>query len=78
MESIIITMPKEMSVSWVKNCFEGNLKKNSKYSCHVTYTGIETGEHTFKITTNCAQAFYLIGMTASQMIAKFNEKISHS
>lgn len=78
MESIKITMPNSMSYTWVKNCIEGNLAKNSKYTCKVSFSGIEDKEAVYKITSSCAEAFYLIGMTTSEMIRKFNEKILNS
>lgn len=70
MEQIEVTFPGSIHPEYVKKVIEGNLKLNSAYTCTVTLHEDSEGygENSFLIETDRAEAFYLIGMTASELI----------
>lgn len=72
MTTIEVTFPREISPATVKTILEGNMEKKSKYTCSVEFAGYEDGEAVYNISSqDGAEAFYLIGMTASGIIASF-------
>jgi hypothetical protein len=66
--AVTATFPTTISPGKIKFILEGNLKKNSKYECTVTFVGEVDGENDFTIEADSAEAFYLIGMTAYGII----------
>jgi len=72
MESIKVTFPAHIPPSTVKFILEGNMKENSKYTCHVSFVGFKDNENVFNIATyDGPDAFYLIGIAAAHIMAKF-------
>ena len=47
------------------------MKTNSKYKVSVKFKCVEDNENTFTISSDYAEAFYLICMTASGIIERF-------
>lgn len=50
---------------------EEQLRKNSKYSCEITFEKFEDDENVFSVKADSAQAFYLIGIMAGVLIQKY-------
>jgi hypothetical protein len=80
MEHITVTFPKEIPPEMVIFLIESNMKKNSEYECKVEpdrFNIFEDDENGYTISTlGGGSAFYLIGMTASEIIAAFYKKQS--
>lgn len=73
METIEVTFPTNIPKDKVIFIIEGNMKKNSKYSCVVKFDRFEDNENVFLISSSDgANAFYLIGMTAGAIMEAFN------
>lgn len=70
MESITVTFPIKILPEKVKFIMEENLKRNSKYFCLVSFEGVEDGENVYIITSDSAEAFYLIRVQACAMIQR--------
>lgn len=68
---IQVTFPVSIKPETIKTIIEGNMKQNSQYECSVEFGGFEDGENVFFISADRVEAFYLIGMTASQIIDRF-------
>lgn len=72
METIEVTFPTNIPKEKIIFILEGNLKKNSKYTCEVEFDRFEDDENVFRVSSDYgAKAFYLIGMTASGIIEAF-------
>lgn len=67
---ITITLPVQFKPIKVKQIIEGNLWENSKYKCHVQLNGFEDDENVYTISSDQVEAFYLIGMTVSELMRK--------
>lgn len=67
---IEITMPVSLKADTVKKAIEGNIKANSNYMCKVSFMYLEEGENVYEVEADTPSAFYLIGMTASELIRR--------
>lgn len=72
MHNITVTFPLSLSPGRVKSAIEGNISMNSNYVCTVTFIGQVDGENVYRIESDTAEAYYLIGMTAGELIKTIN------
>ncbi len=72
-QTIKVTFPKRIPPERVKLIIEGNMKANSKFTCIVTQIeDDEDEENVFEISSSDpVGVFYFIGMTASQLLRKY-------
>ncbi len=76
MEMIEATFPLFIPKKKVIEIIQGNMKKNSKYTCEVEFDREEEGENVFLISSEDGpSAFYLIGCTAIAMLQHYEKKM---
>ena len=71
MDTIRVTFPAHIPRDIIKQVLEENMHANTQYKCEVKFEKFEDEENVFLISSEPAEAFYLIGMTASQIIKKY-------
>ena len=72
METIEVTFPTNIPKEKIIFILEGTLKLNSKYTCEVEFDRFEDDENVFLVSSEYgANAFFLIGITASGIIEAF-------
>lgn len=74
--SIDVTFPKDLPRQTVKELIEGNLKKNSEYTCKVYNRGTYEGQNLFEIIVKDVKALYFIGVTAAVILQAYEREKS--
>jgi hypothetical protein len=65
MPKVQVTFPTDIPAKKVIELMETTIRTNEQgFTCKVKYMKKHRGEYLFEITTNKAQGFYFIGMTA--------------
>jgi hypothetical protein len=76
MESIMVTFPDDILPVDVEYNIMVGMKENAQILCNVVVIGhTDNNEIRYRITAGSAEDFYLIGMIASSIIRRHNEKI---
>ena len=71
LQSITVTFPAHIHRENVVAIIEGNMNKNSTYECQCQFKEFDGEENVYLIWAEEKEAFYYIGMTASEIIRNY-------